>query len=122
MSDPSPGGRRRFQILVCDGPSCGLTYESDCLKRRIEERIAANPDLNGRAAAVDFTCFGRCDEGPNMLVREVPEGEDVEVEPDFGALDGVRGFYVGNDEGRVDRLVDEHMGQGKPIEEWVEEY
>ena len=57
-----------------------------------------------------------------MLVRPAAADEDLEVEPDFGALDGVRGFYTGMDEAKVDRLLDEHVGRGEPIAEWVEEY
>lgn len=57
-----------------------------------------------------------------MLVREAGLDEDLEVEPDFGQLDGVRGFYVGMSEAKVDRLLEEHVGKGEPIADWVEEY
>ena len=69
-----------------------------------------------------LTCFGRCDDGPNMLVRELDEDEDGSLEPDFELLEGVRGLYLGMDRARVDRMLDEHCERGQPIEDWVESY
>ncbi|MCA9686528.1 MAG: hypothetical protein KC457_30450, partial [Myxococcales bacterium] len=63
-----------------------------------------------------------CDEGPNMMVRPLAEGEDGSVEPDFDKLTGVRGLYLGMDEDRVRRMLDEHVGAGTPVDDWVEEY
>jgi len=113
---------KRLQVLVCDGPSCGLCHGSEALVARIEARVESNPALAGRVFVANLTCFGRCDEGPNMLVRELDEGEDGELEPDFEKLEGVRGLYLGMDEARVDRMLDEHCTRGQPIAEWVESY
>ncbi|KIG11984.1 hypothetical protein DB30_02230 [Enhygromyxa salina] len=112
----------RFQILVCDGPSCGLCLDSEALLEHIQARVAASPRLEGRVHAINLTCFGRCDEGPNMLVRAVAEGEDPEIEPEIDAIVGARGLYLGMDRARVDRVLDEHCETGEPIEEWVESY
>ncbi len=122
MSDESgPRCRDRFQWLVCDGPSCGLTHESDLLKAEIEARIAADPDLKSRVSVVDFTCFGRCDEGPNMMIHRLRDGEDPEEEPEMDAIDGERGFYVGVDEPKIERLIQIHLRRGEPLPE-AEEY
>lgn len=112
----------RFQILVCDGPSCGLCLDSEALLEHAEARIAASPTLRGRVHPISFTCFGRCDEGPNMMVRPLAEGEDPEAEPDIDAMDGVLGLYLTMDTARVDRVLDEHCGAGEVIAEWAERY
>ena len=112
----------RFQILVCDGPSCGVCHGSDALLELIAEYGETSEALRGRVDVTNLTCFGRCDEGPNMMVRPLAEGEDGSVEPDFDKLTGVRGLYLGMDEDRVRRMLDEHVGAGQPVDEWVEEY
>lgn len=118
MSD----GKPRYQILVCDGPSCGLCHSSEELRDHMQARVDARDDLRARVDITQLTCFGRCDEGPNLLVRELAEGEDGSVEPDIEALEGTVGLYLENTTKRVDRILDEHVGQGRPIDDWVESY
>lgn len=114
MSSDTPRARR-FQILVCDGPSCGVTHESQHLKARIMSQRDSDPALAARVSCVDFTCFGFCDEGPNLLVREVEPSEDPWAEPKPGAFVGVRGLYVATDEAKLDRILDGHVRQGTPL-------
>lgn len=113
---------KKYQLLICDGPSCGITHDSACLKEKIEAMIAADPALAERVTPIDFTCFGRCDDGPNMMVHELGEGEDPYDEPDFGAIEGERGFYTGMNEDKIDRMVASHLREGEPDEELSEEY
>jgi (2Fe-2S) ferredoxin len=113
---------KRLQLLICDGPSCGITHESECLKERIESKLADDPELAERVTILDFTCFGRCDEGPNMLVHALGEDDDPYDEPDLDELEGERGFYTGMNDDKVDRLVDSHLEKGEPIDDMVEEY
>jgi (2Fe-2S) ferredoxin len=119
MSD-SPS--TRFQILICDGPSCGVTHESErlveCAKRHLNER----PDLKDRVTVANYTCYGRCEEGPNMFVRQLAAGDDPFEEPDVDILERQRGFYPGVDEAKVVRIADEHCGLGRVIDEWVDDY
>ena len=112
----------RLQILICDGPSCGLCFGSEALLDHAQARIAASESMRGRVHAIPFTCFGRCDEGPNMMVRTLADGEDPEDEPDIDAMDGVLGLYLGNDQARLDRILDEHCETGEAIAEWAETY
>src|SRR5690606_23800909 len=99
---------KRFQILVCDGPSCGVCHGSEALVEHIEARVAGGERLRGGVDVAILTCLGRCDEGPNMMVRELAAGEDGTVEPDFERLLGVRGLYLGMNPGKIDRMLDEH--------------
>ncbi|WAS97705.1 (2Fe-2S) ferredoxin domain-containing protein [Nannocystis punicea] len=110
---------RRFQILVCDGPSCGITHESDRLVTLLKAGIAADQELKARCHVVAYNCFGRCSEGPNMFVRPLAPNEKGEVEP--REVSGP-GFYPGVDEEKATRILEQHAGEGTPVAEWVEEY
>jgi sirohydrochlorin cobaltochelatase len=61
---------RKFRILVCRGPECGDTRGSqaiydafaECLRRRcLQEHVSLGWQ----------SCFGRCTQGPNVLVQEL---------------------------------------------------
>ncbi|MFV8756452.1 hypothetical protein ACNOYE_38380 [Nannocystaceae bacterium ST9] len=112
---------KRFQILVCDGPSCGVCHGSEVLVEHIEARTRREPALAG-VEVCNLTCFGRCDDGPNMLVRELAEGEEGSLEPPVEKLEGIRGLYLGMSEAKIDRMLDEHCVGDRPIAEWVETY
>ena len=112
----------RFQLLVCDGPDCGVCLDSAALLERARERIAASPSLRDRVYPVDFTCFGRCGEGPNVMVLPLADGADPEDEPDLDAMDGALGLYIGMNDARLDRVLDAHCETGEPIAEWAERY
>jgi (2Fe-2S) ferredoxin len=112
----------RFQILVCEGPSCGVTHESEVLRDLLRAKVAADPDLKARVHVVDYNCFGRCSEGPNMFVRTLKPGERGDVEPSFDGFDGQRGFYPGVDAAKCDRILAEHCGAGAAVESLVDDY
>lgn len=65
---------RRFQIRVCRGPECGDRRGSKEIYDELKRAIAAR----GAEARIELTwqsCFGRCTQGVNVLVREVtPDG------------------------------------------------
>ena len=122
MAATEESTKPRLQILVCDGPSCGVTHESELLKELIAGRLAADADLRKRCVIVDYGCFGRCSEGPNMFVRELAKGEEAEREPDPDELEIQRGFYPSVDAAKVERVVREHCARGLPIAEWIEDY
>jgi (2Fe-2S) ferredoxin len=107
---------KRYQLLVCDGPSCGVCLGSETLKNRAIARTQSDPALGERLTVLDLTCFGRCDDGPNMMVREVAEGEDPELEPEPEDLDGVQGLYTGVDEGKLDAILDRHVAKDEPLD------
>lgn len=111
--------RGRFQILVCEGPSCGLTHESERLTALLQARVAEDPALEPRVHVVVYNCFGRCDEGPNMFVRPLAPGEDGDEEPREVAG---KGFYPGMDESKAERMLAEHVGEGRPVPGLVEDY
>lgn len=123
MSAPeSPAPRQRLQILVCDGPSCGITHESELLKQQLVDGVAADPALQGRVHVIDYMCFGRCSDGPNMFVRHLSPSESPTADPDSTAFDRERGFYPGMDPEKCGRLLREHCVTGTPIADLVDDY
>jgi (2Fe-2S) ferredoxin len=117
-----PRSSHRFQILLCEGPSCGITHESECLKHHLEGKIAADPDLKSRVHVFDYMCFGRCSEGPNMFVRRLAPGERADVEPPATAFMAEQGFYPEMTAEKCDRVLVGHCGFGEPIKGLVEDY
>lgn len=61
---------RRFRIVVCRGPECGDKRDSQAVHAALAEAIAA-AGVGPRCALDWQSCFGRCSQGPNVLVREV---------------------------------------------------
>jgi (2Fe-2S) ferredoxin len=112
----------RFQILICDGPSCGVQHESDLFKERLEQELSGDAALGERATICDYTCFGRCEEGPNMFIRRLEPGDDPDEEPDTDVLESQRGFYPGYDEAKLLRIVRQHVSTGEPVESDVDDY
>jgi len=114
--------RPRLQILVCDGPSCGVTHESEVLKELLVARVNADPELQGRVHVVDYMCFGRCSEGPNMFVRKLGAAERAEAEPDATAFAAERGFYPGMDAAKCERVLALHCKGGVVVADLVDDY
>jgi (2Fe-2S) ferredoxin len=66
---------RRFRIRVCRGPECGEKRNSKVVYAAFQRAIAER-GLDGEAQMEWQSCFGRCTQGPNCLVREeVPQAE-----------------------------------------------
>lgn len=118
----SESNQPQYRIHLCDGPSCGITHESDRLADQLRAAIAADPSLRERVEVCAYTCFGRCDDGPNMFVRSVGPGEDPDDEPDTAVFDTQRGFYPGMNEDRVLRVLQEHCGRGRVVDDLVDDY
>lgn len=113
---------RRYRLRVCDGPSCGVTHESERLVARLEAAIAGDPDLAARVGVCNYTCYGRCDDGPNMFVHELQPGDDPDDEPDSDVLETQRGFYPGMNDETILRILHEHCGKGRVVEDLVDDY
>ena len=118
----TPEALPRLQILVCDGPSCGVTHESERLSALFEAGVRADPRLHGRVHVATYGCFGRCSEGPNVYVRRLGPGDDPREEPAPAVLERQRGFYPGVDEARCQAILTQHCGEGRPIDAWLDDY
>jgi len=114
---------RRFKILICRGPECGDRRGSAVLG----EAFKAVLDAHGAREHTVLTwqsCFGRCTQGPNVLVREILTTEPAGMlGSGFATLPGPRGataLYNRVDPQRVAHLVAEHVVGGQIVREYIE--
>jgi len=96
VNKPVMAAYRRHAVM-CAGKSCG---ENMPLLKKLKEKVAAaDLDVGERAVRVNRAgCLGICQSGPIMVVH--PEGV----------------WYYDLDEAKLDRIVDEHFAQDKPVE------
>lgn len=79
-------------------------------------------DARDRAELMWQSCFGRCTQGPNVLVREVVT-EQPSLGTGFATLPGPRGataLYNRMDSARVERVVVQHVIGGQIVRELIE--
>ena len=79
-------------------------------------------DARERTELVWQSCFGRCTQGPNVLVREVVADQPT-LGTGFATLPGPRGvtaLYNRMDALRVDRVVIQHVNGGQIVREYIE--
>lgn len=106
---------RRFKLLVCRGPECGEKRGSAAIYDELRRVLA------DRGVEVELgwqSCFGRCTQGPNCLVREIiqPPGPQRFV---FATLPAPRGgvsaLYNGVAPSDVVEIVDQHVLGGRLV-------
>jgi (2Fe-2S) ferredoxin len=96
-------GTFQRHVFLCTGPSC-CTPETgqaawDLLKQKLKELgLTAGPNACCRTKA---NCLRICCHGPTMVVY--PEGT----------------WYHGMTVERIPRFVQEHLVEGRPIQEWI---
>jgi (2Fe-2S) ferredoxin len=122
MSESTPPKSRLYQLRVCDGPSCGVTHESEVLVEIAEQVIEGDPELKGRVGVCSYTCFGRCEDGPNLFVHQMNDEDERYEDPDDDVLEEQRGFYTDLDAEKMQRILKEHCKTGEPIPDLVGEY
>lgn len=133
---------RRFKITICRGPECGDQRGSEGLEPVFRAALdrhcvkllpagasapgaAAPSDDRGNQAAMDWqSCFGRCSQGPNVLVREILERSATpSLGTGFATVPGPRGataLYNRVDAARVERIVEGHVAGGKIVRDLIE--
>lgn len=114
---------RRFKIVICRGPECGEQRGSAVLHDAFAGALEAH-GLRERVEISWQSCFGRCTQGPNVLVRELVDApEGAIVGSAFTALPGPRGataLYNRVDSTKAIRIVVEHVIGGEIVRELVE--
>ncbi|HSK02448.1 MAG TPA: (2Fe-2S) ferredoxin domain-containing protein [Kofleriaceae bacterium] len=121
--DPSVAARR-YRIIICRGPECGDRRGSALLHEVFRSALEAH-QVRDRAELVWQSCFGRCTQGPNVLVREMTAAAAPApaLGTGFATPPGPRGataLYNHTDPERVERIVTEHVVGGRIVRELVE--
>lgn len=132
MASSPPQSPRRYRIVICRGPECGDRRGSASLQAAFREALDARgigapgtPSVPG-TPIVELawqSCFGRCTQGPNVLVRELVEASGPTLGTGFATLPGPRGvtaLYNHTDAERAERIVNEHVCQGRIVREYIE--
>jgi (2Fe-2S) ferredoxin len=111
---------RRYKIVICRGPECGDRRGSAALHDAFRNVLAAH-GVRDRVELGWQSCFGRCTQGPNVLVR-VAEGERASGGLGLAAvpLRGTAVLYNRVEPARIERVVVEHVVGGQVVREFVE--
>ncbi len=118
---------RRFRVIVCRGPECGDKRDS----RSIHAAFVAQIDARGvgHRCELDWqSCFGRCSQGPNVLVRELPAAVQAPRRFALADLPPSRGggprlataLYNRLDPVKVVEVVASHVVQGTVVGRFIE--
>jgi len=118
---------RRFRIIVCRGPECGDRRDSRSIHEAFTRQIAAH-ELGGCRQRAWQSCFGRCSQGPNVLVRELPAVEAPRPRFALADLPPSRGggprlataLYNRIDPVKVVEVVARHVIQGAVVGRFIE--
>jgi (2Fe-2S) ferredoxin len=113
---------RRFKILICRGPECGDRHGSAALHGVFVDALVVH-EASERVELVWQSCFGRCTQGPNVLVREVTEALAPALGSGFATVPGPRGataLYNRVDAQRVAHVVAEHVVGGQIVRAYIE--
>jgi (2Fe-2S) ferredoxin len=107
--------------VICRGPECGDRRGSAQLHDVFRSALEANA-VRERSELVWQSCFGRCTQGPNVLVREILTGAPT-IGTGFATAPGARGttaLYNRVDSARAQRIVIQHVVGGQIVREFVE--
>ncbi len=109
--------------MICRGPECGDRRGSATLHDAFCHALDAG-GVRESCEVVWQSCFGRCTQGPNVLVRElVPPDPNLPVGIGLATLPGPRGvtaLYNRIDHERVERVVALHVVAGQIVREYTE--
>jgi len=93
----------RRHIFVCVGEKCHTDSSGVAVYEHLKQKLKENrtdPDLQ-LVMRSKSTCLGVCQKGPICVVY--PEGV----------------WYCGMTNTKMDRIVNDHLKQGKPVQDWV---
>lgn len=104
---------RRFDVWVCQGRMC-TSNGSDELAARARDAAALSA---GRCRVLRGGCYGLCELGPNVVVREHEDGELPDEGVDRLSLTDAAGetVYCGVAPGDVAVVVDAHLVGAAPV-------
>jgi (2Fe-2S) ferredoxin len=110
---------KKYQILVCKGPECGDKRHAVDVHAALARELASCA-LNGNEVVLDrYSCFGKCQKGVNVLVREMRPGENTRMLFLMPTVGAGAFLYHAVTPGEARRIVEEHVANGRPLVEWT---
>ena len=114
---------RRYKIVICRGPECGDRHGSAVLHDAFAAALSAHGAQEHTELAWQ-SCFGRCTQGPNVLVREILTMEPaITLGSGFATMPGPRGataLYNRVNRQRIEHVVAEHVKGGQIVRDYIE--
>jgi (2Fe-2S) ferredoxin len=112
-SGPGTPPPRKMAVIVCRGPDCGDKRNSAAVHAafvtELRQKVRGGLEVSLRWQS----CFGQCQKGPNVLVREVRAGDDPFFLSFLGALGDRGALYHAVRPEDAARIVDEHVIGGR---------
>jgi len=110
---------KKYQILVCKGPECGEKRGSSAIFAAITAELRSCP-LNGNEAILgQHSCFGKCQKGPNVLVREMRPNENQRMILLMPTAGPGAFLYHAVKPAEAHRIIEEHVANGRPLIEFT---
>lgn len=113
---------RKFRIVICRGPECGDRRGSAALHERFRGLVETH-GVRERCEVAWQSCYGRCTQGPNVLVREILAAEPPKFGIGLATLPGPRSLtalYNRVDAERAERIILEHVVQERIARDLIE--
>ena len=114
---------RRYRILVCRGPECGDRMGSAEIHAAFVEAIRRR-SVEARVELGWQSCFGRCTQGPNVLVQELAQPRPGERQFLLATMPrgraGRSALYNGVAERDVDDIVEQHIQHDQPVSHLIQ--
>jgi (2Fe-2S) ferredoxin len=100
--------------MVCRGPECGDKRGSAQVHAALQRELAR--PLDGNEVKLElYSCFGKCQKGVNVLVREVKPGENTRLLLLMPTASSSAFLYHAVKPEEAPRIVEEHVLGGAPI-------
>jgi (2Fe-2S) ferredoxin len=114
---------RRFRILVCRGPECGERRGSQAIRDAFVHALGPR-GLGGEVELGWQSCFGRCTQGPNVLVQELAAPRPGERQFLLATMPrgraGRSALYNHVTPADVDEIVEHHIQRDRPVSRLIE--
>jgi (2Fe-2S) ferredoxin len=117
----SPPPRRIYRITICRGPECGERRGSAALTEAFRACIQEAGLREPVDVQIDHqACFGRCRQGPNVLVRLAPVEKPKTLLATAPSGPGQNAaLYNGVTVGDVGKIIESHVGKGMIVRELI---
>ena len=111
---------KKFTILVCRGPECGDKRHSADVHAAFKRDLTTTP-LGGNEVVLDlYSCFGKCQRGVNVLVREVLPTDNPMMLRLMPTAGGRATLYHRVVPSEAKRILEEHIARGQLLTEFTQ--